>query len=62
MLHLLEREDLPESGGCVRWQQCIQHTQNSLLLLLAVAPFHDLLGQLYKAIISWLIWNAYMNQ
>lgn len=62
MWHLLEWEDLPESGGCVRWQQCIQHTQNSLLLLLAGAALHDLLGQLYKAIITWLIWNAYKSQ
>ena len=62
MLYLLERKDLPESGGCIRWQQGIQHTQNSLLLLLAVAAVHDLLGQLYKAIITWLIWNSYRSQ
>ncbi len=62
MLYLLERKDHPESGGCIRWQQRVQHTQNSLLLLLAVAALHDLLGQLYKAIITWLIWNAYRSQ
>lgn len=62
MLYLLERKDLPESGGCVRWQQRIKHTQNSLLLLLAIAAFHDLLGQFYKAIITWLILNTYRSQ
>jgi len=62
MPYLLEREDLFEHGGCIRWQQGVQHTQNSLLLLLAVTALHDLLGQLYKAIITWLIWNAYRSQ
>lgn len=42
-VHLLERKDLSEGGRCVGWHQGVQHTQNSLLLLLAVTAVHDLL-------------------
>ena len=54
-LYLLERKDLSESGRRIWWKESIQHTQDGLLLLLALATIHYLLGEFNKSVITWLI-------